>query len=161
MGCVVQPADTLPGSEPLTYHIQIGNFTIAAPAHVSAHACTDIPVQMGRVQSCERHANRTHINGRSIYWKKPRLTRRVIANCKQWNWIVAGEFRGVSCVASLHQSVAHLGEERGKTRGQESGLKQRPQRFLVATTIIILVHTREERGENLQHREELLQVRTK
>ena len=41
-----------------------------------------------------------------------------------------GEFRGVSCVTSLHQSVAHL-RERGKPCGEESKTKL-PQRFLVA-----------------------------
>lgn len=105
-----------------------------------------IPLQMEQVRYCENHANENHINERSICRKKPQLTRRVIGNCKQWNRFVAGEFRGVSCVTSLHQSVAHL-RERGKSCREESRIK-RPHRFLVAT--IILVHICEGKEKNLK-----------
>lgn len=49
---------------------------------------------------------------------------------------MAGEFRGVSCVTSLHQSVAHL-RGRGKPCREESRIKRRPQRFLVATITFV------------------------
>jgi hypothetical protein len=75
---------------------------------------------------CGQHTHKPAIN----LQKKPQLTCRVIGNSTQWNRIVAGEFRGVSCVTSLHQSVAHL-RERGKPCREESKIKL-PQCFLVA-----------------------------